>query len=134
LSPMRTLPELSGLFDPDSKHGRRLDELKQAGFYTDCFGHAKWSEPDQFIDELIAAFVIKTARPLTRDHQVTEREIELWVEHMTPDKKPEHVKRFWQAMTEEGLADTNIGNIDEFLGIIPSRLETAASEPAARQK
>jgi AbiV family abortive infection protein len=118
---LRTLPQLTSLFDPNSKHTRKLDELKQFGFYTDCFGQAIWSEPDAFVDDVIAAFIIGTARSLTRERTVSEREIELWIEHVTPDSKPERVKRFWEAMVEEGLAQVDIDNVDEFLGIKPER-------------
>src|ERR1044072_3654797 len=36
LSGIRTLDGFRSLFHPDSKHTKRLDELKQGGFYTDC--------------------------------------------------------------------------------------------------
>lgn len=118
LSGIRTLDGFSPLFHPDSKHTKRLDEFKQGGFYTDCVGKAEWSEPEQFIDGLVAAFVMKTARSLTKEHPFTEREIELWIEHVCPDldkAKPENLKKFWSAMTQEGLAYADI-EVDSFLG------------------
>jgi len=100
-----------------------LDELKQAGFYTDCFGEGSWSEPSKFVDEDVAAFVIKAARSLTKKYEFTEREIELWMEHVRSSKeaKPENLKKFWEAMIPEGLAQVSIDNIDHFLGIEPER-------------
>jgi AbiV family abortive infection protein len=38
LAGVKTLAEFGRLFDPDSKHRQKLDELKQFGFYSDCFG------------------------------------------------------------------------------------------------
>jgi AbiV family abortive infection protein len=119
LSGIRTLDGFSPLFDPDSKHRKRLDELKQGGFYTDCVGKAEWSEPEEFIDELVAAFVIKTARSLTKVYSFTEREIELWIEHVGPnlgEAKPENLKKFWSAMIDEGIAHSN-DDVDTFLGL-----------------
>ena len=119
LSGVRTLDGFSPLFRPDSKHRKRLDELKQRSIYTDCVGKAEWSEPDEFIEELVAAFVLRTARSLTKEHQITEREIELWIEHVGPDltkAKRENLKNFWSAMTKEGLAYVDL-EVDEFLGL-----------------
>lgn len=121
LSGIRTLDGFRPLFHPDSKHRKRLDELKQRGFYTDCIGKAGWSEPDLFIDGQIAAFVIRTARSLTKEHPFTKREIELWIEHVGLDlgkAKPEDLKKFWSAMTQEGLAYADI-DVDSFLGLKP---------------
>jgi AbiV family abortive infection protein len=122
LSGVRTLSGFGQLFDPNSKHTKRLDELKQAGFYTDCIEAGKWSLPEDFVDEVIAEFVIKTARSLTKDHEVAEREIELWIKHVGPDlgqARPENLKEFWAAMTEEGLATASVDSIDNFLGLEP---------------
>lgn len=119
LSGIRTLDGFSPLFHPDSKHSKRLDELKQRSIYTDCVGKAGWSEPEEFIDELVAAFVLKTARSLTKEHPFTEREIELWIEHVGPDLEkanPENLKKFWSAMTREGIAYADL-DIDGFLGL-----------------
>ncbi len=122
LSGVRTLSGFGPLFDPNSKHTKRLDELKQAGFYTDCIDAGKWSLPEEFVDEVIAEFVIKTARSLTKDHEVTEREIELWIKHVGPDlgqATPQNLKDFWAAITEEGLSVASVDNIDNFLGLGP---------------
>jgi len=122
LGGVRTLSGLGVLFDPESKHKKRLDELKQAGFYTDCVDNGKWGVPDEFVDELIAAFVIKTARSLSKYHEVTEREIVLWIKHIganQDDPRPENLKKFWNALIEEGLNTSTIDDIDGFLGIEP---------------
>jgi AbiV family abortive infection protein len=121
LSGVRTLSGFGSLFDPVSKHTQRLDELKQAGFYTDCIEAGRWSLPEEFVDELIAQFVLKTARSLTKDHEVTEREIELWIKHVGPDlgqARPESLKEFWTAMRGERLATADVDDIDIFLGVV----------------
>jgi len=115
LAGVRTLAEFGRLFDPDSDHRKRLDELKQFAFYSDCFEGGVWSEPENFVDEVMARFVIRTAKSLTKQYSFSEREVELWVEHVGADKTPEGVKTFWEAMIREGLAYGNI-DVEEMLG------------------
>ena len=117
LSGVRTLAEFGPLFEADSKHREALDQLKQFGFYTDCIGSGEWSKPDEFVDEVIARFIIKTARSLTKEHAITEREIELWIKHVGSEGTPESIKQFWLAMNEEGLATTVVDDLDGFLGL-----------------
>jgi AbiV family abortive infection protein len=119
LSGVRTLDGFRPLFDENSKHKERLDDLKQGGFYTDCLGKGSWANPEDLVDDVIAEFIVKTARSLTKEHPFTEREIELWIEHVGPsqDANPENLKRFWDAMTAEGLAYTKIDDIERFLGL-----------------
>jgi AbiV family abortive infection protein len=122
LSGVRNLEGFRSLFDPNSKHRERLDDLKQAGFYTDCLGKGVWAQPDDLIDEMIARFIVKTARSLTKEHVVSEREVELWIEHVGPgleEASAQNLKRFWDAMIEEGLATVEIDNVDSFLGLKP---------------
>jgi AbiV family abortive infection protein len=122
LSGVRNLEGFRALFDPNSEHRERLDELKQAGFYTDCLGKGVWALPDDLIDEMIAKFIVKTARSLTKEHVFSEREIELWIEHVGPSLErasAQNLKRFWDAMVEEGLAAVKVDNVDEFLGLTP---------------
>jgi AbiV family abortive infection protein len=122
LSGVRTLAGFRSLFEPDSKHKQRLDELKQAGFYTDCLSKGEWSEPETSIDEMIAQFIMKTARALAKKPQITEREIELWIKHVGPESEeasPKDLKHFWAAMMAEGLATVSVDNIDRFLELEP---------------
>lgn len=115
---VKTMAEFGRLFDPNSKHREKLDELKQFGFYSDCFEGGDWSEPEHFIDELMARFVVKTARSLTKEYPFSAREIELWVEHVGADKTHEGVKKFWEAMVRENLAYGDV-DVDEMLGLKP---------------
>ena len=59
------------------------------------------------VDDLIAEFIgIRAARNLARGRVVTEREMELWIEHVGPDGKlatRDNLKRFWTAMVAKGL-------------------------------
>jgi AbiV family abortive infection protein len=121
LSGVRTLDGFKPLFDENSKHKERLDDLKQGGFYTDCLGKGSWVNPEDLIDDVIAEFIVKTARSLTKEHPFTEREIELWIKHVGPsqDANPENLRRFWEAMMEEGFAYADIDNIGGFLGLEP---------------
>jgi AbiV family abortive infection protein len=120
LTGVRTLSGFGSLFDPKSKHTKRLDELKQWAVYTDCLNKGEWSEPENFVDELIAEFILKTARALTEEKEVTEQEIELWIEHVGPQVKhagPRKLKRFWDAMIAENLATVTTPELESFLGL-----------------
>jgi AbiV family abortive infection protein len=75
LSGVRTLDGFRPLFDENSKHKERLDDLKQGGFYTDCLGKGSWANPEDLIDDVIAKFIVKTARSLTKEHPFTERRL-----------------------------------------------------------
>jgi AbiV family abortive infection protein len=118
LAGVKTFAEFGRLFDPNSKHRQRLDELKQHGFYSDCFEGGAWSEPEHFIDEVIARFVVRTAKSLTKKYPFSEREIELWVDHVGGDQSVGGVKKFWEAMTREGLAYGDV-DVDEMLALKP---------------
>lgn len=81
----RKLDDLKPIFDPDSDHPELLDQVKQLGFYTDCLGKAHWSLPSEAIDESLARTLVATASILvTSDHEVTPKEIELWIKHLRP--------------------------------------------------
>jgi AbiV family abortive infection protein len=80
----RSLDDLRPLVDTGSDHPHILDRLKQIGFYTDCLGKARWSEPDKVIDENLARMLVQTADLLAKARDVTVREIELWVKHIKP--------------------------------------------------
>ncbi len=80
----RDLDSLRLAADSSAEHTAILDQLKQIGFYTDCLGDAHWSEPAKVIDENLARSLVGIANLLAREGTVTEREMELWVEHMRP--------------------------------------------------
>ncbi|HWI54754.1 MAG TPA: AbiV family abortive infection protein [Desulfobacteria bacterium] len=78
------LDDLRPAFDPSSEHPNLLNQLKQAGFYTDCFGNCTWSIPYEEIDEQLAFNLIQTARALVMFREVTLKEVEIWIKHMRP--------------------------------------------------
>ena len=105
----RTLDELYPLVDPASDHPTVLDQLKQAGFYTDCLDERNWSLPTTAITEDFAKSMLMRAKALLSSRKHTAREVELWVEHVGPVWKSDmhSMKRGvlnWQrAMLREGL-------------------------------
>jgi AbiV family abortive infection protein len=81
----RKLGDFRGLFTTETDCEREaLDSVKQVGFYTDCLGSAHWSIPAEAASEQLASSLVGLAVTLSHPHQVTERELELWVEHMRP--------------------------------------------------
>ncbi len=81
----RTLADLALLLDPTAKHTEEYDLLKQAGFYTDCYGEqAEWHEPAGVHNEQSTEALVRIAELLTPSRDVTVREIELWVLHLGP--------------------------------------------------
>jgi AbiV family abortive infection protein len=80
----RRLEDLRSLFENNAEHPHLLDQVKQISFYTDCLGHANWSEPNAVVDETLARQLISIAEILVRERETTVREIELWIEHIKP--------------------------------------------------
>lgn len=78
------LRDFANLFDENSEHPYLLDQVKQIGFYTDCLGKAHWSEPEKVIDEKLAVLLVNTAKIFANDKEVTETEIKLWIQHVSP--------------------------------------------------
>ncbi|RML73324.1 hypothetical protein ALQ88_200230 [Pseudomonas savastanoi] len=77
--------DLSPIYDDASDHSSILDQLKQLGFYTDCLNeHAHWSKPTDVIHVELATALVNSAKLFSQRSLVTEREIQIWVEHMKP--------------------------------------------------
>jgi len=95
--------------------------VKQLGFYSDCYGDAHWSEPHDVIDKDLARDIIMVAKVLLPNHEITEREIELWVEHVGRRwEKPDMLQgaiAFQKAMVDEGLASYSMDEIKAFFGV-----------------
>jgi AbiV family abortive infection protein len=117
----RALQDFAQVFDRKSDHTDILNIIKQLGFYTDCYGEAHWSEPEKVIDEEMARSIVTTAGILVPKRETTEREMELWAEHIGAHwGKPDMLKRaiaFEEALIEEGLRDTPIEDVKAFYGI-----------------
>ena len=124
----KSLDDLRGIYDEQSDHPKILDQLKQLGFYTDCFGeHAHWSVPDEVIDAALATEVVRSANRFAGRSFVSERELQLWVEHMKPVWKRDlagmkaALITCYAAMQSEGLLADGPNKMDEFVsGTSPS--------------
>ena len=122
----RKLDDLHPLYDKESEHPFILDQIKQIGFYTDCLGKAHWSVPMEIIEEPLARMLVQTARLFARDREFTEKEIELWCQHMGPawKRNPEWMRQaiinWYAAMQEAGLAPEGIAEINEFMEFMGS--------------
>jgi AbiV family abortive infection protein len=107
----RKLEDFRPLFDKASDHPLLLDQLKQIGFYSDCLGRAHWAIPSDVIDEKLARTFVQVAQMFVRhDRDYTEKEIELWIEHLRPVWKRDlalmekALVSWYAAMQAEGLA------------------------------
>jgi len=125
----RTLEDLRSLYDSASDHPYVLDQLKQLGFYTDCLGAALWSEPRNVIDEKLALSLVRTAKLLARDHRYSEKEVELWVEHIGPVWKKvmawmqQALINWNRAMEDAGLSETSTQDMEKSCGVKICRTE-----------
>ncbi len=77
----RKLDDFKAMFDPFAEHPYVLDNLKQISIYTDCLGSAHWSNPSEVIEKDLAENLIFIAEVLSVGHNVTTKEIELWIKH-----------------------------------------------------
>ncbi|HTQ30583.1 MAG TPA: AbiV family abortive infection protein [Opitutaceae bacterium] len=80
----RRLDDFAALVATDADHPLILDQLKQLSFYTDCLGKKHWSVPNSVIDKNLAALIVRTAKILSADSEISQREIELWIQHVGP--------------------------------------------------
>jgi AbiV family abortive infection protein len=117
----KTLNDIKQTFDPQSMHPDLINIMKQFGFYTDCYGEAEWAEPEGAVDEKMATTMLDTAKLLLPKHETTEREMELWVEHIGEHwGKPNMAARamkFEELLFKEGLRKVPIEDIRAFYGI-----------------
>jgi len=118
----RRLEDFRPLFDETSNHPYILDQLKQIGFYTDCFGKARWLIPENYIDKSVAKDVIQIANLLSKSRkEVTVLEIELWIKHMKPVWKTDLVAMkkaiiTWSKdMVEHGLSEKSENDMEKFV-------------------
>jgi len=93
--------EIKQIFDNQSDHARKLDNIKQLAFYTDVFSKCKWSIPEEVIDKDLAAGLISVAKILVGKDSLhsmsTEEALNLWVQHMKPVWKSDG-KRMGEAL------------------------------------
>lgn len=120
----RRIDDFRSAFDGKGRHPAEVDALKQLAIYTDCLGKAHWSDPSEVVDKALAEQLVGAAKVLARerDHTHTAREVELWIEFMGPvmDQPLEAMKaalrRWYAAMREAGLTDTDTDAVESFIG------------------
>jgi AbiV family abortive infection protein len=116
----RKMFDFAEMYSKDAEHPAILDGAKQIGFYVDSYGDkAHWSSPEEVVGEELARSLIKAAAVLSKTANTTEREIELWIEHVgpawrTPDMK--YALILWQqAMHDEGLTTRPGAEMADFI-------------------
>ncbi|MBN2375035.1 MAG: AbiV family abortive infection protein [Sedimentisphaerales bacterium] len=115
------LKDFANLFDENSEHPYLLDQVKQIGFYTDCLGKAHWSEPEKVIDEKLAVQLVNTAKIFANAKEVTETEILLWIQHVSPylDKSTADaelgLKKWYEEMQYLGLKPAGENKMTKFI-------------------
>ena len=117
----RKFDDFRHLFDDNAKHPYVLDQIKQVGFYTDCFKNAHWSLPSKIIDKDAAESMISLAKVFTSKEQHTEEEVALWAEHVGPvwkkdiDWMKQAIINWYAAMQKAGLAPPGPNKVEEFV-------------------
>jgi AbiV family abortive infection protein len=114
----RTMSALKECVNIEGEHTALLDNLKQIGFYTDCLGNKNWSFPSEIIDESLCASILKVAKVLCNEKEITVREIELWVQCIKEHAYTKQAMTKWHdAMIAEGLSDISAEKHSAFLDI-----------------
>lgn len=118
----RTLEDLKPIYDDSSDHPDKLDQLKQAMFYTDLSSSNQWSIPEKVADADFTASLVRAAELISDKKEHTDTEIELWKKHMGPAKRmplPDQktaLRAWYKEMEEHGLFSEGKISLDEFLG------------------
>lgn len=118
----RQLDDLRPLFKEGAEHPYLLDQLKQLGFYTDCLGKAHWSLPADAISKELAESLVQTAHLFASSKSdCTEREIELWIEHVGPVWRQDlswmkqALVNWYAAMQAAGLKPSGENTMEQFV-------------------
>jgi hypothetical protein len=118
------LDDLMPLFE-GSEYPLSIENLKQVSFYSDCLEGARWSSPDKTICEEMAKGVIAAAKAVIRNKaHVTEKEVELWIQHMGPVWKKDWelgkvaLKNWFADLVRLGLLK---GNADDYASFVDGR-------------
>ncbi|MGH7969677.1 MAG: AbiV family abortive infection protein, partial [Limisphaerales bacterium] len=117
----RKLEDFAPLFDEDADHPLLLDQVKQISFYTDCLGKAHWSVPEEVIDQALASVLVITGELLGKGDDVSEREIELWIKHLSPvwkhtsEAMEKGVSDWYSSMQAEGLKAPGDNSMRKFI-------------------
>ena len=117
----RRLGDFRPLVEDGAEHPYLLDNLKQLGFYTDCLAKRHWSLPEDVIGEDLATGIVRIAELLIPKREVTQREIELWIQHLRPVWKgpmegmEAAVSTWHRRMCEEGLTLDDPDAMEKFI-------------------
>lgn len=117
----RKLNDFRSLVADDADHPEVLDQLKQLAFYTDCLGNRHWSIPTDVIESELASLIVRTAKLLASGGEISQREIELWIQHVGPFWKQsmeamEGALVSWQdALQSEGLRPPGDNQMEKFI-------------------
>jgi AbiV family abortive infection protein len=114
---VKKFSEVKSLVASNSEHTKRLDQIKQACFYVDCYRKGFWSEPVKIADIQFAQLIINTAGVLVNSHEeCTELEIQLWVKHQTgaAGNRFNAVANWYADMQAHGLKPPGINESKEF--------------------
>ncbi len=111
---------LTGFADAVSREREHMDVAdltKHLSLYTDCYNKGHWSEPPVAIDGNASTVLVHIAEASCAKHEVTEREIDLWVEYVGPtwrsNQMPEALLRWAQAMEKEGLGTPDVNEVEK---------------------
>lgn len=134
----RRLGDFRPLVEDGAEHPYLLDNLKQLGFYTDCLAKRHWSLPEDVIGEDLATGIVRIAELLIPEREVTQREIELWIQHLRPVWKgpmegmEAAVSAWHRRMCEEGLTPDDPDAMERFIidGMGPATEGRASSGEA----
>ena len=117
----RDLDSLRLATQAGAKHTALLDNVKQIGLYSDCLGHAHWSEPEKVIDKALAGVLVGIADIFAKNEVVTPREVELWIAHLGPvygvplEFMKEALLNWYRAMREGGLSKEDNASVEAFI-------------------
>lgn len=121
----QTQADLDVITDPNSDHPKILDGIKQLGFYSECHGKCRWSEPHVVITEKMAEGVVLIADWLLETEvEITEREMELWLQYMGDFGAPmedQRVYALYEALSREGIFTGSLEKVAQFLDIAPPK-------------
>jgi AbiV family abortive infection protein len=111
---------LTGFADAVTREREHMDVAdlsKHLSLHTDCYNKGHWSEPPVAIDGNAATVLVNICEISCAKHEVSVREIELWMEYVGPawqsNQMPEALLRWAQAMEKEGLGTPDVGDMEK---------------------
>jgi AbiV family abortive infection protein len=116
-----SLEDFQPIFDLKAAHPHQIEQIKQLSIYTDCYFEGCWSEPEMVVDEQLSEYLLRTAKLIMSTHEVSAREIELWIEHvgssltLDPEQRKAAIIDWYTAMKEEKLFKNEDIDISHFI-------------------